>query len=76
MNDVKIIHCKNCVWFAPVNSIQAAAKLHDLLIDTFGDCLPRREGECGVCRKVTFSHDRPVFTREDGYCHRAERKEE
>lgn len=27
------------------------------------------------CRKLTFSEDRPVLTRPDGYCHRAERRE-
>lgn len=61
-----MIHCKDCAWFAPVESNPAAKKFHDIL-DT--------GNETGVCRKLTFSEDRPVITRPDGYCHRAERSE-
>ena len=69
-----VTHCKDCAWFAPVESVPEAEALHRKLIDTFSDCLPRREGECGICRKVTYSPDKPVLTRPDGYCHRAERR--
>lgn len=70
-----MIPCKDCVWFARVSDLPAAEELHEKLLSTFGDILPRREGECGICRKVTFSPDKPVLTRPDGYCHRAERRE-
>lgn len=69
-----MIHCKDCEWFAPIESMPEAEKLHNRLIATLGDVLPRREGQCGICRKVTFSKDKPVLTREDGFCHRAERR--
>ena len=69
-----IIHCKNCAWFLPLHTMPEAEKLYNKLHHAFGDILPRREGETGVCRKVTFSMDKPVLTRENGFCHRAERK--
>jgi hypothetical protein len=49
-----------------------AEKLHNHLIDTFGDILPRRNDEIGVCRKVTFCKEKPVLTHGNGFCHRAE----
>ena len=64
---MELTHCKDCVWNAPVDSNPAAQKIHDIL-DT--------GNETGVCRKLTYTEDRPVLTRPDGYCHRAERKEE
>lgn len=70
------IHCSECVWFAPVESMPEAEKWHTKLHELFDGILPKRKGKTGVCRKVTFSEDKPVLTREDGYCHRAERKEE
>lgn len=27
----------------------------------------------GICRKLTYTEDRPVLTRPDGFCHRAEK---
>jgi len=51
-----------------------AEKLHNKLQELFGDILPSREGEIGVCRKVTFTPERPVLTNEYGFCHRAEEK--
>lgn len=71
-----IIRCRDCAWFAPVESCPEAAELHRKLIMLFEDCLEKREGKRGVCRKVTFSKERPVLTNEHGYCHRAERKEQ
>lgn len=67
-----VIHCRDCVWFAALETMPEAAQLHEKLTELFGDCLPRREGHCGVCRKVTFSRERPVLTNSDGFCHRAE----
>lgn len=64
--DPSVVHCKDCTWFAPIESNQMAKKIHDIC-DT--------GNETGVCRKVTFSPDRPVLTRPEGYCHRADRKE-
>ena len=74
MANEKIIHCKDCAWFAPLESNPAAVRLHKILTDTLGTILEKRPGECGVCRKVTFNADRPVFTNSEGFCHRAERK--
>lgn len=71
-----MINCKECVWFSPIESNPEAERLHKVLLDAFGDVLPAREGESGICRKVTFSADRPVMTHEGGYCHRAEHKKE
>lgn len=72
---MEFINCKDCEWFAPIESMHEAEKLHNHLIATLGDILPRRKGECGICRKVTYSPDKPVLTRPDGYCHRAERRD-
>jgi len=69
-----MLHCKNCAWFAPVSDMPEAEKLHNKLQELFGDILPSREGEIGVCRKVTFTPERPVLTNEYGFCHRAEEK--
>lgn len=74
--DPDIIHCRDCAWFAPLEDYPEAQERHQRIVEIFGDILPRREGKCGVCRKVTFFRKRPVPTREDGYCHRAERREE
>ena len=71
-----VIHCRDCVWFASVEAIPEAARMHEILINLFGDYLEKREGECGICRKVTFSRERPVLTNAFGFCHRAERREE
>lgn len=70
-----MIQCKECAWFAPVESMPEAEKLHNRLHELFDGVLPAREGGCGICRKVTYSPDKPVLTRPDGYCHRAEKKE-
>lgn len=70
-----IIHCKDCAWFAPVESMPEAKKWHEKLHKLFDGILPPRKGKTGVCRKVTICEDKPVLTREDGFCHRAERKE-
>lgn len=59
-------HCKDCVWYAPIDSNPTAKKIHEIL--DIGN-------ETGVCRKLTYTEDRPVLTRPDGYCHRAERRE-
>ena len=72
---MEIIHCKNCCWFAPMEDYPEAENFRRLLRETFGDVLPAREEKTGICRKVTFSKDRPVWTHEGGYCHRAEQKE-
>lgn len=69
------IRCNGCAWFAPVESMHEAEKWHNLLQKCFGDILPAREGEVGICRKVTFSADKPVLTHESGFCHRADEKE-
>ena len=71
-----MINCKECEWFLPVQALSEAEKMHNVLCDTLGDVLPRRDGEIGICRKVTYSIERPVLTRPDGFCHRAERKTE
>lgn len=70
-----MIHCKDCAWFAPVSDLPEAEALHNRLHELFDGVLPAMEGQCGICGKVTFSKDRPVLTRPDGYCHRAERRE-
>ena len=66
MPTVESTRCKDCAWFAPVDSNPTAQKIHDIL-DT--------GNEVGICRKLTYTEDRPVLTRHDGYCHRAERRE-
>lgn len=73
---MEITHCKNCTWFKPISSMPAAVSLHENLQKILGKILPQRDGSCGVCRKVTFCEDRPVFTNENGFCHRAEKKED
>lgn len=70
-----MIHCKDCAWFAPVSDLPEAEALHNRLHELFDGVLPAREGQCGICRKLTYTEDRPVLTRPDGYCHRAERRE-
>lgn len=67
MPPVEPTRCKDCTWYAPVDSNPAAQKIHDILDSG---------NEVGVCRKLTYTEDRPVLTRPDGYCHRAERREE
>ena len=71
-----VIHCKDCVWFDTVESMPEAKKWHQKLHELFDGILPPRRSKAGICRKVTFSADHPVFTNSDGFCHRAERKEE
>ena len=69
-----MLHCKDCAWFLPLETMPEAQKMHDKLHELFDDVLESRDGETGICRKVTFSMERPVLTREDGFCHRAEPK--
>jgi len=71
----RLTRCGECVWFTGVDTIPQAAALHEKMMELFGDCLQKRDGACGVCRKITFSKDRPVLTNSNGYCHRAEPKE-
>ena len=68
------IYCKNCTWFAPIESVPAAENMYRKLHELFDGTLSPREGMVGVCRKVTFCAERPVITNENGYCHRAEYK--
>ena len=70
-----ITYCKDCVWFAPIESVPSAENMHKKLHELFDGILPKRDGEVGVCRKITFCAEHPVTTNENGYCHRAERKE-
>jgi hypothetical protein len=70
-----MIHCKDCAWFLPMEAMPEAKKMSDKLHELFDDVLEPRGVETGICRKVTFSMERPVLTREDGFCHRAEPKE-
>ena len=72
---MEIIHCKDCVWFVPIESFPVAEKMHNKMHELFDDILPVGDGEVGVCRKVTFCAERPVTTNENGYCHRAEQIE-
>ena len=65
-----MINCKDCAWFAPIESNPKAEEMHKVMQDAFGGILPPREDKVGICRKVTFSEDRPVMTHECGYCHR------
>ena len=74
--DPPMTHCKDCAWFAPVESMPAALDMHVKLHELFDGILPPREGRTGICRKVTFSPDKPVLCNEYGFCHRAERREE
>lgn len=60
-----MIQCKDCVWYAPVESNPTAQKIHEILDSG---------NEVGICRKLTYTEDRPVLTRPDGFCHRAEKK--
>lgn len=69
-----MLHCKGCAWFLPLEAMPEAKKMSDKLHKLFDDVLESRDGETGICRKVTFSMERPVLTREDGFCHRAEPK--
>jgi hypothetical protein len=71
-----MLHCKDCAWFLPLQTMPEAQTMHDKLHELFDDVLESRDGETGICRKVTFSMERPVLTREDGFCHRAEPKED
>lgn len=72
--DPDVVHCKDCVWFADLENYPEAAAFHKKLHELFDGVLPPRDGQCGICRKVTFCQERPVSTNEDGYCHRAEKK--
>lgn len=63
---MELTHCKDCVWNASVDSNPTAKEIHDILDSG---------NEVGICRKLTYTEDRPVLTRPDGYCHRAERRE-
>ena len=67
-----VIHCRDCVWFASVETMPEAVRIREKVAELFGECLKKREGACGICRKVTFSKERPVLTNSDGFCHRAE----
>lgn len=69
-----MIRCNDCAWFAPIEDYPEQKKFHEFLQETFGDILPLREDPVGICRKVTFSKERPVWTNGGGYCHRAEEK--
>ena len=73
---MELIQCRDCAWFKPIEDYPEAIKLHNVLQDAFGDILPPREGKVGVCKKVTFSKERPVVTHEEGFCHRADKKED
>lgn len=70
-----IIHCKDCVWFDTVESMPEAEKMHKKLHELFDGVLPPREGKCGVCRKTPFCGRVPLLTNENGFCHRAKRRE-
>lgn len=70
-----MIHCKDCVWFAPLDDYPDTKAFHEKLHELFDGILPAREGKCGICRNVSFCKERPVPTNEEGFCHRAERKE-
>jgi hypothetical protein len=72
---MELIHCKDCAWCVPIEEYPDQVKFRKLLVETFGDILPSRGEKVGICRKLTFSKERPVWTREGGYCHHAERKE-
>lgn len=69
-----MINCKDCKWFLPLETMPEAQKMHNALHECFDGILEPRNVETGICRKVTFSMERPVLTREDGFCHRAEPK--
>lgn len=69
-----MLHCKDCAWFLPLEAMPEAKKMSDKLHELLDDVLEPRNVETGICRKVTFSMERPVLTREDGFCHRAEPK--
>ena len=73
---MELIQCKDCVWFASNDKYPEAKALSEKLHELFDGVLPSREGKSGVCRKVTFCKERPVATNENGYCHRAEKKED
>lgn len=72
----QMIHCRDCAWFASVETMPEAVRVHEKLLELFGDCLKKREGVCGICRKVTFSPERPVLTNSNGFCHRAQLRQE
>ncbi len=74
--DPDVVHCKDCVWFADLEGYPEAAAFRKKLHELFDGVLTPREGEHGICRKVTFCKERPVITNENGYCHRFEEKEE
>lgn len=71
-----VIRCRDCVWFAGLEEYPEAERFHKQLRELFADVFPKREGKCGICRKVTFSRERPVPTHADGFCHRAQCREE
>ena len=73
---MKVTHCKDCAWFAPVESNPAALAMHEKIHELFDGVLPPREGECGICRRIPFCGKIPLLTNENGFCHRAEPKEE
>lgn len=73
---MKPIHCNECAWFSPIEDYPEQEKFRRFLRETLGDILPPRNEPVGICRKVTFSKDRPVWTHGGGYCHRADSKEE
>lgn len=74
--DPPVTHCRECAWFAPVESNPAALAMHVKLHELFDGILPPREGTTGVCRKTPGSGRVPLLVNENGFCHRAQRKEE
>lgn len=73
---VEVIRCERCARFSPIESVPEARKLHQLLQDTLGDVLPKREGYIGICQKDTLCRDRPVLKNSNGYCDSAERRDD
>ena len=74
--DPAVTHCKDCACFAPVESNPAALAMHVKLHELFDGILPPREGTTGVCRKTPGSGRVPLLVNENGFCHRAQRREQ
>lgn len=61
--------CRNCVWYEEV------VMPHVDPVHNYSPAIFQKQ-KAGICRRVTTSKEHPVYTRPDGYCHRAERREE
>lgn len=72
---MKIINCKDCVWFGKLEDYPEAMTFHKKLCELFDSILPKREGKIGVCKRIPMVGKVPRLINENGFCHQAEERE-